>query len=434
MAYNFPDAPEIDDEFEAYHWDGEKWTTTGIVPPPPFVSISTVFGQSPPLTGSDANPNFNFRTICVLAEDMRDEFRITLQPGSNLTCVGLAAGEHDGGFFPSSTVPLVLVKFGGAAGFTNQSTPQTSDWMPSGDLAGIKAGDGFIVSYMTGPSGQGLVAYTTGSTNSTGFWQSDDGSLWDDQTVAGYNATYGTVFGVASIETRGEAGGGGGVDPPDPPSDSLIPMGWDDPMFTGMTELTSVLTLSTGQNLSHRSIDEQSGQPSISCTNNNTISYCRVLSRECVRVTGSVTMDHCYFEALGIGTDHADTVQHFSPYEVDAVVVVQNCHIRAHTTAATAGYFIADWWSGSVSFENVIFQSGPHGSKIHSDTDCHLDLSFKNCFYVGPFVNDYDNVAFIFAEYGGTITFVKWENVREATIVDGVLVPGAVIPQPIPWT
>jgi hypothetical protein len=432
MAYDFPNDPAFDDLYDKYRWDGEKWTTSALNPPPP--PVSTIFTQAPPITGSDANPNLNFRMICTLAADMGSEFRITLQPGTSLTCVGLAAGYHNGDFFPNSTVPLVPATFAGAPGFTSQSTPQTSDWTPSGALADMVAGDKLIVSFMTGPSGQGTVAYTAGSTNSTCMWQSDDGTLWDDQTVSGYNNIGASVYGVASIETRGGTGGGGTEPPIDPPSDSLIPMSFDDPMFTGMTELTAALTLSTGQNLTRRSIEEYSGDPSISCTSNNTISYCRVQSREAVRITGSATMHHCYFEATGVEPDHADVVQHYSEYETGAVVVVQNCHIRAHTVAATAGYFIADWWSGSVSFENVIFQSGPHGTKIHSDTGCHLDLSFKNCFYVGPFSNPYDNVAFIFGEYGGTITFLKWENVRHATIVDGVLVPGALIPQPIPWT
>jgi hypothetical protein len=47
-------------------------------------------------------------------------------------------------------------------------------------------------------------------------------------------------------------------------------------------------------------------------------------------------------------------------------------------------------------------------------------------FFVGPF--GYDKM--LLGEYGGVINITHWENVRDATIVDGVLVLGALIPEP----
>jgi hypothetical protein len=51
----------------------------------------------------------------------------------------------------------------------------------------------------------------------------------------------------------------------------------------------------------------------------------------------------------------------------------------------------------------------------------------KDVFFVGPF--GYDKLL-IQAEPGGTLNITHWENVRDATIVDGVLVPGDLIEEP----
>jgi hypothetical protein len=107
-------------------------------------------------------------------------------------------------------------------------------------------------------------------------------------------------------------------------------------------------------------------------------------------------------------------------------VALVNTHVRAFNTAATAGYFSADYWGGEITCENVIFNGGPFGFRVHADTDTHIDLYMKNVFFVGPFGYD----PFLLGEYGGTITIHRWENVRNATIVDGKLVPGSVINKP----
>ena len=107
-------------------------------------------------------------------------------------------------------------------------------------------------------------------------------------------------------------------------------------------------------------------------------------------------------------------------------MTLRNVHVRAYNEAATAGFFSADYWSGTIICENVIFQGGPFGIRVHSDTDGHIDLYMKDVFFVGPFGYE----PFLFGEYGGTITIHLWENVRHATIENGKLVPGTAINQP----
>ncbi len=206
-----------------------------------------------------------------------------------------------------------------------------------------------------------------------------------------------------------------------------IPMSFDDPMFTGMTEKTSCVTVSSGQNLSNHSIKENSGNPTIVCHGNNKLSHIRVKSRECIRIVDNeVIIENAYLEAQGTGDDHADTLQAYCPGARGASVTLRNTHVRAHNDAATAGYFSADYWSGTIICENVIFQGGPYGIRVHSDTDGHIDLYMKDVFFVGPFGYD----PFLFGEFGGTVTIHQWENVRHATIENGKLVPGAAINNP----
>jgi hypothetical protein len=241
----------------------------------------------------------------------------------------------------------------------------------------------------------------------------------------------GIVNALVELDKRLEAvEEGGGTPPinPEPPEGETgtIPMSFNDPIFTNMVARNSALTLNNGQNLDKTSIQEQSGNPSIVSNGNNRITTCRVQSRECVRITdGELVIENSYLEAKGTGEDHADTLQAYSPHARGAVALV-NTHVRAFNTAATAGYFSADYWGGEITCENVIFNGGPFGFRVHADTDTHIDLYMKDVFFVGPFGYD----PFLLGEYGGTISIHRWENVRNATIVDGKLVPGSVINKP----
>jgi hypothetical protein len=212
-----------------------------------------------------------------------------------------------------------------------------------------------------------------------------------------------------------------------------IPISFDDSMFTGMTELTDSVILNDGINLTRTSIVEQGGNYSILCHMNNAVTYCRVQSREAVRLEGgAVLIQHCYLEAEGIEAeeDHADVLQCYSPGARGAAMTVKNTHVRAFNTAATAGFFVADDWGGSLTFEDVIFQGGPYGLRVISDPGCHIDVAMKNVFFVSPW--GVDGGPFSFEEIDtGTISITQWLNIHEATIVGGTLVPGNAIPQPV---
>jgi hypothetical protein len=188
------------------------------------------------------------------------------------------------------------------------------------------------------------------------------------------------------------------------------------------------MTLSNGQNLTRTSIKEQSGNPSVTCNGGNKLTYVRVNSRECIRITGGVlTIENAYLEAKGSGDDHADTLQAYSPGTRNGAVTLKNTHVRAYNQAATAGYFTADNWGGSITLQDVIFQGGPYGLRTIADPGCTVNVELTNVFFVGPF--GYDK--FAFQKVGtGTLNITKWENVCNATIVGGALVPGTPIAKP----
>jgi hypothetical protein len=205
-----------------------------------------------------------------------------------------------------------------------------------------------------------------------------------------------------------------------------IPLTWDDPRFAANTSSDPV-TMSSGT-LLRKSITETGFSASILASNNIIVDTCRVNSREGVRVAGSgVDIRNSYLESLGEGDDHADTVQAYSPGERGSHIQVTNSSIVAHTTAATAGMFVADNWGGTVTLNNVVFNGGPFGCRIHADGTATVNVYMKDVFFVGPF--GFAKML-IRAEPGGTLNITHWENVRDATIVGGVLVPGDLIPAP----
>ena len=108
-------------------------------------------------------------------------------------------------------------------------------------------------------------------------------------------------------------------------------------------------------------------------------------------------------------------------------MTVTNTTIVAHNSAATAGLFVADDYAGTFTFNNVVFQGGPFGLRVHAD-ERDITVSLKDVYFVGPFV--YDPIYLL--EVNGDIHITQWENVRYATIVNGELVPGALISPPFP--
>jgi hypothetical protein len=220
------------------------------------------------------------------------------------------------------------------------------------------------------------------------------------------------------------------TEPPiEPPSETgSIPLTWNDARFSGCTTSNSV-TVQNGATLSSKSITDTGHTASIILGSGGaTVRTCRVNSRESLRVgaSGTFNIDNCYLEATGQGDDHADTVQHYSPGS-RGTVRVTNTSIVAHNTAATAGFFVADNWTGTFELTNVVIQGGPYGCRIHPDTGGDNIIRFRNVFFVGPFGYG----PYLFGNYGGHRNiFEVWENVCWATIQNGVLVPGKAIPKP----
>ena len=240
----------------------------------------------------------------------------------------------------------------------------------------------------------------------------------------------GIVDAIHSLDARITAleDGSETTPPVEPPTTTnTIPMSFNDPMFTGMTEKTSTMSLSNGQNLNKVSIKENSGNPTITSHGNNRITTCRVQSRECVRITsGVLTIENTYLEAHGSGDDHADVLQAYSPHST-GTVTLRNVHVRAFNEAATAGYFSADYWGGKIICDNVIFNQGPFGIRAIADAGSTVEVEMSNVFFVGPFHWD----KFSFEQYdSGRMTITKWQNVRNATIENDKLVPGSVINKP----
>lgn len=74
----------------------------------------------------------------------------------------------------------------------------------------------------------------------------------------------------------------------------------------------------------------------------------------------------------------------------------------------------------------MIIEGGPYGVRIDADNQ-HIDISLKNVYFVGPF----GTATHLIQDVGtGTHTILEWDNVRHATIEDGVLIPGELISQP----
>lgn len=204
-----------------------------------------------------------------------------------------------------------------------------------------------------------------------------------------------------------------------------IPLSWNDSQFSGATSSSSV-RLQNGGTLSNTSITDTGSVASVVGSGSFTLNNVRVDSREGVRIGGSgdIKISNSYLEATGEGSDHADTIQAYAPGGTGNVTIT-NTSIVAHNNAATAGMFVADDYAGSFTFDNVVFQGGPYGLRVHAD-ERDITLSLKDVYFVGPFGYD----PFMFLEAGGDIRITQWENVRTATIVNGELVPGALISPP----
>jgi hypothetical protein len=210
---------------------------------------------------------------------------------------------------------------------------------------------------------------------------------------------------------------------PSPGSSAVVPLSWNDPAFASATS-SGRLVLSSGQSRSNLSIAEQSGEPSIICNGSCTLARIRIQSREGYRcVSGSQNLSWMWIEATGIGSDHADGIQCYSPGS-GGTLTVKNTTIKV-SGEMNAAYFAADDWNGSHVLENVLLWGGQSCFFVPGDGGSSVSLT--NVYIMQnscrtPF--RYDTVN------GRRATIVKWENVRYVSIQNGQLVMGASIPRP----
>lgn len=208
---------------------------------------------------------------------------------------------------------------------------------------------------------------------------------------------------------------------------AVAPLSWNDPIFNGVANSGSI-TVKNGGSVSYKSITDTGSTASIVGQGSFSLDHVRIDSREGVRIggDGDIAINNSYIETTGVGSDHADGIQAYSPGS-SGNLTITNSTIVSHNNAATAGLFIADNYGGTVTLNNVVFQGGPYALRVHADSQ-DVSLALKDVYFVGPFGYD----PFLIGEYGGDIHVTQWENVRYASIVDGKLVPGELIKSPFP--
>ena len=93
-----------------------------------------------------------------------------------------------------------------------------------------------------------------------------------------------------------------------------IPLSWNDPMFTGVTNSGST-SVTNGGTLSYKSFTNlTTGDAVVGGTGSFTLDHIRIDAREGVRIGGSgdITISNSYIETTGQGADHADGIQAYA--------------------------------------------------------------------------------------------------------------------------
>lgn len=190
-----------------------------------------------------------------------------------------------------------------------------------------------------------------------------------------------------------------------------------------------------------------SGEPCFNWTGNGsdvlTIDKALIDCREGPRIapgstpTATLNITDSFINCVGKGTDHADGMQAYDPRGIGLVDVKRTC-FRSYSDAearakygsgfiGSCGFFWADAMAGEVRFTDVVFWGGGRGVAIYADAGT-TRVSFKNVYFV-PGPDGWTGFDFDIRATGGKLEIDAWD-VYEATIVNGVLVPGKAIPKP----
>src|SRR5882762_5568243 len=121
---------------------------------------------------------------------------------------------------------------------------------------------------------------------------------------------------------------------PDPVRSSAgVPLNFSDPIYANVTSGTSRIRLPPGSSRTDLSIVENSGDPTITCNGSCSLTRVRIQSREGVRcVSGDIDLEWVYVTATGLGSDHADGLQCYSPGSTGTVTVKNSTFKMAGAT------------------------------------------------------------------------------------------------------
>ncbi len=214
---------------------------------------------------------------------------------------------------------------------------------------------------------------------------------------------------------------------PTPTTGILAPLDYYDTRYSSNTVAPST-TLQRGQNIANKSITDTGNTASIIMLGSNKASKVRIKSREGVRIAGNgvFQLDEVFIDVNGSGADHADGLQTYSPGD-RGTLILNNSTIKCGNTAANAGLFIADNWTGRFLANNVVFYGGPVGLKAYSDVGGDTEVWLRDVTFIPPFVwRPYD-----MGSFGGHRLIIReWTNVCTGTVSNGRLVKGTAMPAP----
>lgn len=245
--------------------------------------------------------------------------------------------------------------------------------------------------------------------------------------------------------------------PDPPPPATSIPMSFSDPRFASNTPAARVLITATSGTTTNQTWEEYPTYPdgvsafewgSTSGTYN--LSLCNFDWREGIRISADngahLTVDQCFINTVGFDypplPDHADGLQGFSGSGGSrANFTITNTCFRSYSDAeaatvygglaiGSAGFFWADNMRGDITLDNVLFWGGGRGIDIYADTGT-TNLTFRNVYLASsPNGSPWEGHDYDIRATGGTLNILEWTNVKYATVVGGVIVPGASIPSP----
>jgi hypothetical protein len=234
---------------------------------------------------------------------------------------------------------------------------------------------------------------------------------------------------------------------------SLIPLSKSDPRFANNTPGPTGPAL-VGGTLTNKTWDKSPGYPDGDAVfawrpaaTPATLSIIKSLmdAREGPRIGGGATttgavikLDQDFINVVGMGDDHPDGLQFFANQGSDgrATCIITNSCIWSYTDAQAVAKYgsafkgsdciqYADGFGGRLDVINSALVSGQGFTiNIGADDGSTIEVNFDHVYVVG-------NSGLLFAQKGsGVCTIKTWNEVRNATIVNGVLVPGSLISKP----